>query len=100
MCIRDSLYVDYTRFTTKLQLKPGVVLLDGPDEFGMVQEPVMRRRRGAPPTRVPVRYDPGMPDAERVHFNSQADVDKFTEITGLPVEDGGVVWFPAAPPAP
>ena len=95
--------VDYTPFERNtLQPTPGVVLPDGPNEFGMVQEPVMRRRRSAAPVsgRVPVRYDPGMPDAIRVHFNSQIDIEKFAEITGLRFEnDGDMVFFPAAPTA-
>jgi hypothetical protein len=97
---REHHYVDYKQFASnELQLKPGILLPNAPDEFGMVQTPVMRRRRSAPPasSRIPVRYDPGMPDAIRVHFNSQADVDKFTEITGLRVEnERQVAWFPAA----
>ncbi len=97
---RDHHYVNYAPFAgNKLQLRPGgVVLPDKPNEFGMVQQPVLRQLRMSPPVSRNLRTDqtPGPPPgAIRVHFNSRADVENFAAITGLHVEDGGVVWFPA-----
>jgi len=92
--------VDYTSFAkNELQFTPGVVLPDGPDEFGMVQVPFVRRRTVSSIQRRFIRTDeiPRMHESGtiRVHFDSQADMDKFASITRLQIErDGDEVWFP------
>ena len=97
---RDHHHVDYRRFAAdKLRFKPGVVLPDEPNEFGMVQVPFVRRRTVGSIQRRFIRTDeiPRMHESGtiRVHFDSQADMDKFASITRLQIErDGDEVWFP------
>jgi TET-associated glycosyltransferase-like protein len=96
--------VDYTPFAkNELRFKPGVVLPDEPDEFGMVQVPFVRRRYTAQsvsrhrrqfvrPEEMPRLHESR---ALLVHFDSQADVETLTRITGLQIKrNADEVWFP------
>lgn len=104
---RPHHYVDYAPFAkNRLRLKSSVALPEGDDEFGMVQESLAKHkvRRTAPSVstdrgRREMRVDAtlGKEKSIRVHFNSQEDMDKFAEITGLRVaRDGAAAWFPPA----
>ena len=107
---RPHHYVDYTPWEPErhqpLILKTDVVIPAEPNEFGMVQTPYVRRRKTNKPvstnrnrraTVVTRDQRLGKDKAIRVHFNSQADMDKFAEITGVRMSrDAGSVWFPPA----
>lgn len=104
---RPHHYIDYSRFAkNELRLKPGVVLPDGPDEFGMVQTAYKRNRKTLAQTSTSRGVRPvvssrgqmlGRQTVIRVHFNSRADMDTFFGLTGLRVEkDLEVVYYPPA----